>query len=271
MHSLQVPRAPYGEDDLTLGEVLHLEDHGGDVFVAPVTYENGWRLYGGQVAAQALLAAGRTVDPARHPHSLHAYFLRMGTPSLPVELTVERDRDGRSFSARRVTARQKGEVVLTASVSFTAPDRRAPDDEQVLVMPATEPPGSVVRPLVLMEFEQSVPSQRHPLYSYPTRHWLRCTADLPGDALTDAAVLTYLSDLCTGHDSLSTSADRSQATLDHAVWFHRPVSPTGWLLVDLATRGVSAGRGLYTGDVWDLQGRLVASLAQEALYREKPA
>ncbi|MCW2542752.1 MAG: acyl-CoA thioesterase, partial [Frankiales bacterium] len=85
----------------------------------------------------------------------------------------------------------------------------------------------------------------------------------------DAAVITYLSDLCTGHDALATSDDRAQATLDHAVWFHRPATPRDWLLIDLASRGVKSGRGLYTGEIWNAAGTLVASLAQETLYREK--
>ena len=270
MHSLETAhRAPYGQDDLTLLEVLAIEHIGDNRFVSTVTFDDGWRLYGGQVCAQALLAAGRTVAPDRLPHSLHAYFLRMGTPALPVELTVEADRDGRSYSARRVTARQRGEVVLTMSLSFAAPDRLALDDEQLLSLPEVEMPGEPSRPLVLLDFEQSVPSQLHPLYSYPTRHWLRCTAALPDDPLVEFAVLTYLSDLCSGHDALPTSADRSQATLDHALWFHRRVSPEDWLLVDLSSRGVRGGRGLYTGEIWDTRGRLVASLAQDALYRQK--
>jgi acyl-CoA thioesterase-2 len=271
VHPLKAPRAPFAEAEPALLDVLRLEDLGDDRFRATVTYDNGWRLYGGQVMAQALLAAGHTVSADRHPHSLHAYFLRMGTPALPVELTVEQDRDGRSFSARRVTARQKGEVLLTMSASFTVADERSTEDEQVLVLPDVEAPGSVGRPMVLAEFEQSVPSQTHPLYSYPTRHWLRCTADLPEDPLLDAAVITYLSDLCTGHDALATSDDRSQATLDHAVWFHRAARPVDWLLIDLATRGVKGGRGLYTGEIWAADGTLVASLAQESLYRENRA
>ncbi|MCU1595637.1 MAG: Choloyl-CoA hydrolase [Frankiales bacterium] len=266
---LEAPRAPYAEEDLGLLDVLALDDLGGNRFASRVTYDNNWRLYGGQVCAQALMAAGATVDPARHPHSLHAYFLRMGTPAHPVEIAVEVDRDGRSFSARRIAVRQRGELILTMSMSFALPDTRAVDDDHVLVFPEVEPPAAAGRPLVLVDFEQSIPSQTHPLHSYPTRHWLRCTADLPTSPLVDAAVITYLSDLCTGHDALASSGDRAQATLDHAVWFHRPATPRDWLLIDLRSRGVSSGRGLYTGDIWDTSGTLVASLAQETLYREK--
>lgn len=269
MHSLEAPRAPYAEEDLSLLDVLALEHLGGNRFASTVTYDNGWRLYGGQVCAQALLAAGRTVAPDRPPHSLHAYFLRQGTSTLPVELTVHEDRDGRSFSARRVTVRQQGEVLLTTSMSFARPDPRSVDDEQLPVFPDVEPPGEPRKPPVLMDFEQSIPSQTHPVYSYPTRHWLRCTADLPLDPLLDAAVITYLSDLSTGHDVLPSSADRAQATLDHALWFHRSASPRDWLFVELSSRGVKGGRGLYTGDIWSRDGTLVATLAQECLYRVK--
>lgn len=266
---LETPRAPYATTGLCLLDVLTLDDLGRNRFASRVTYDNGWRLYGGQVCAQAVLAAGATVDPSRPPHSLHAYFLKMGTPSLPVELTVEVDRDGRSYSARRVAVHQAGELILTVSLSFARVDDRAADDVTVLEPPRTDPPGEPGRPLVLVEFDQSVPTQTHPLYSYPTRHWLRCSADLPRTALMDAAVITYLSDLCSGHDVLPSSPDRAQATLDHSVWFHRPASPQDWLLVDLTSRGVKGGRGLYTGDIWDSSGALVASLAQETLYREK--
>lgn len=267
MHSLTDPRAPYAQEGLSLLDVLALRQVGTDRFVSEVTYDNGWRLYGGQACAQALLAAARTVDPDRQPHSLHAYFLRMGTPALPIELAVDRDRDGRSFSARTVTVRQRQEVLLRMTVSFAAPDLQSSEDEQLLVAPVVEGPSAVVQPLVLLEFEQSVPTQTHPLYSYPTRHWLRCTAGLPDDQLVEAAVITYLSDLCSGHDALPTSADRAQATLDHAVWFHRRARPTDWLLVDLVSRGVRDGRGLYTGEIWTEDCRLLASLAQETLYR----
>jgi acyl-CoA thioesterase-2 len=266
---LAEPRAPYAEEGLALLDVLAVQQLGTDRFVSCVTYDNGWRLYGGQACAQGLLSAGRTVEATRRPHSLHVYFLRMGTPALPVEYVVECDRDGRSFSSRTVTARQQGEVLLRMMVSFTSPDLRSTEDEQLLVAPAVEPPGDPGRPLVLLDFEQSVPSQTHPLYSYPTRHWLRCTAALPDDRLLDTAVVTYLSDLCSGHDRLPTSPDRAQATLDHALWFHRDARPTDWLLVDLASRGVRQGRGLYTGDVWTQDGRLVATLTQETLYRER--
>lgn len=269
MHSLAEQRAPYGQEGLSLLDLLALEDLGGNRFAGTVTYDDGWRLYGGQVCAQALIAAGRTVAPDRYPHSLHAYFLRMGTPTLPVDLTVEVDRDGRSFSARRVTARQKGEVILTMSLSFTATDPGAEDDETLVVFPDVAPPVEPLPPLVLLDFEQSVPAQVHPLYSYPTRHWLRCLAELPDDPLVEAAVIAYLSDLCTGHDALPTSPDRAQATLDHALWFHRRASPRDWLLVDLTSRGVKGGRGLYTGEIWTADGTLVASLAQESLYRRK--
>jgi acyl-CoA thioesterase-2 len=266
---LSEQRAPYGQEGLSLLDVLALDELGDNRFASTVTYDDGWRLYGGQVCAQALIAAGRTVAADRLPHSLHAYFLRMGTPALPVELTVEEDRDGRSFSARRVIARQKGEVILTMSLSFATGDARALDDEQLLVYPTATPPVDPLRPLVLLDFEQSVPEQVHPLYSYPTRHWLRCIADLPDDPLVAAAIITYASDLCTGHDALPTSPHRSQATLDHALWFHRTASPRDWMLIDLSSRGVKGGRGLYTGEVWDTEGTLIASLAQESLYRQK--
>lgn len=244
-------------------DVLALERLDRDLFRATEVFEEQWPLFGGQVAAQALLAAGATVAEGRAPHSLHGYFLRPGDSRAPVVFGVERDRDGRSFSARRVVARQDGQVILNLSASFHDAVAGAPDETS---LPAPEvgrcEPLSV--PPRLIGFEQRLTRQTGP---WPTQVWLRCTEDLPEDPVVHAAVLAYLSDIYTGHGTLASSADRHQPTLDHAMWFHRPARADAWVLMDLQSRAVSAGRGLYTGALWTADGQLVASLAQETLYR----
>lgn len=252
--------------DVSLLEVLTLERLDRDLFRSTVLFEEDEPLFGGQVAAQALLAAGGSVPEGRTPHSLHGYFLRPGDSREPVVFSVERDRDGRSFSARRVVARQDGAVVLNLSASFAEPVDDAPD-ETPLPAPAVGASLPVSRPPRLIAFEQRLTDQ--PTNSWPTQVWLRCTEALPEDPLLHAAVLAYLSDIYTGHGSLASAADKHQPTLDHAMWFHRPARADRWVLMDLQSRAVTQGRGLYTGALWTEDGVLAASLAQETLYRTR--
>jgi acyl-CoA thioesterase-2 len=259
-------RAP---DGVRLSDLLSLERVDDDRFTAGTVFPFPWPLYGGQVAAQALVAAAATLAADRVPHSLHAYFLEQGTTTLPVDFTVERDRDGRSFSARRVVARQGGRPLLTLSASFTVDEFDPQDDLQVAQMPPVQAPTLAHAPEWLVEFERSVPRQAHPLPGMPTRFWARCTADLGDESVLPAAVLTYLSDLGTGHEALPGSASRVMASMDHAMWFHRPAQVGEWVLVDFATSTVGRGRGHYAGTMWLPDGTLVASLAQETLYRRR--
>jgi acyl-CoA thioesterase-2 len=242
---------------------------GTDRFRADVVYDDGIALYGGQVAAQALVAAGRTVDPARPPHSLHCYFLRAGDPAVPTEFGVERDRDGRSFSARRVTASQGGRVVLSMVCSFAV--REDGPEQDVDPMPPAGPPeaarpGDLPR---LFDMEARYPAQPFPDGPWPTRVWARTTVPLPPDPLLHASVLTYLSDLFTGTAGLAGAGRMSSTTLDHALWFHRPSRLDDWVLMDLTPRTAAGGRGWYTGTVHDSGGRLAASMAQEVLVRSR--
>ena len=250
--------------DVTLLDVLTLEQVDVNLFRSTVLFEEPEPLFGGQVAAQALLAAGATVSEGRTPHSLHGYFLRPGDSHQSVVFTVERDRDGRSFSARRVVARQQGKVILNLSASFHDAVDGDPD-ETTLTAPDVGVPGEISSPHRLIGFEQRVTYQ--PDHTWPTQVWLRCTEALPEHPLLHAAVLTYLSDIYTGHGSLASSKDRLQSTLDHALWLHRPARADQWVLMDLQSRAVSQGRGLYTGALWSEQGALLASFAQETLYR----
>ncbi|MHA6627255.1 acyl-CoA thioesterase [Pseudonocardia sichuanensis] len=258
--------------DASLVALLDLEPLERDLFRAGTVFDDPFPLYSGQVAAQALLAAGRTVPAGRVPHSMHGYFLRSGDARRPTLFRVERDRDGRSFSARRVVAVQAAEVVFSLSASFHDPEEGL--DQQVEPapdVPAPEelPPLEMPR---LFSFEALLPPQPHPR-SWPTRFWARCTEPLPpaenGGELLHAAVLTYLSDIMTGLSPLAGGGFRPTTSLDHAVWFHRTARLDDWVLVDLAGHTTGGGRGWYTGSLTSRDGVLRASIAQESLFRRQ--
>ena len=256
-------------DNPSLLDILQLEQIEQDIYRAQLVLAEEYSLYGGQVAAQALLAAGLTVSPERLPHSLHGYFLRAGDPQRPTVFQVFRDRDGGSFSARRVIAIQGGEVILNMSASFhqTEPGPL----EQAEPMPAAGRPQDA--PVFgfprLLSFEGRRPEQPFAGVDWPTRFWARVTVPLPPSELLHACALTYLSDISTG---VLPSADRSVlpgASLDHSVWFHGPADMNDWTLTDFHPQVAGRGRGWYTGSIFSPDGTLVASLAQESLFRAR--
>ena len=227
------------------------------------------RLFGGQVAAQALYAAGQTVPGGRLPHSLHGYFLRQGSPLRPTVFQVERDRDGYSFSARRVVAIQNGEVIFNISASFAEP-RPGPDLD-------AEPPPEVPAPETVpvwarhshhASFEFRSGQTEQDGYRFPSRFWIRCTADLADDPLLNAAVLTYTSDISSGLIDFESDGGQSGPSVDHAVWFHRPARMDQWNWQGLIPHTAAAGRGLYTGVVYSSAGSRLATIAQEILFRK---
>jgi acyl-CoA thioesterase-2 len=252
-----------------LAELLELEEIDRDLYRANLTFADPFNLYGGQVAAQALRAAGLSVGPERLPHSLHGYFLRAGDASRPTVFQVFRDRDGRSFSARRVVALQGGEVIFNMSASFQTPEDGHDDQEPVL--PAVPDPDSLPKLLLprLFSFESRLPPQPYEDADWPTRFWARCTVSLKADPHLNACALTYLSDISTGLAKFNTDEYASSSSLDHAVWFHRPVDAEDWLLTDLTPHTAAGGRGWYTGAIFNRRGSLVASTAQEALFRRR--
>lgn len=260
------PPAPSG---FSLPELLDLEAVDRDLYRGNVVFDEPFALYGGQVAAQALIAAGRTVDPDRPPHSLHGYFLRAGDAARPTVFRVERDRDGRSYSARRVVALQNGKVIFNMSASFhVTEDGR---DLQASPVPQAPPPDTLPTGTMprLASFEARQPPQPHPEASWPTRFWARCTADLGDEPLVHAAALTYLSDILSGLAPLRDERWTPMSSLDHAVWFHRPARLDDWVLLDLVPHTVAGGRGWYTGTVSSADGVLRASITQEQLYRQR--
>jgi acyl-CoA thioesterase II len=222
-------------------------------------------LFGGQVAAQCLLAAAATVEPDRLPHSLHGYFLRAGRVDLPVIFEVDRDRDGRSFSARHVVAVQNGEVIFSMITSFhvesqgtefdEAPRRVAPDPEH-------EPrrPWSTlldVREVTRTDFLKGV---------FTDCMWVRSSTRLGDDPLLHRAGLTFLSDLGTGFGQQDRSVvGRGGPSIDHALWFQDDIRADEWVLIDLRPVKARSARGAYHGSLRDPEGRLGATLYQEQL------
>jgi acyl-CoA thioesterase II len=241
------------------------------------------RVFGGQVLAQALMAAGATVSSDRHPHSLHGYFLRPGDPSTPIVYVVENTRDGRSFSTRRAIARQHGRPIFHMTASFQASEEGLEHQDAMPVVP--DPHG-------LQTFQERLAGREAAARLSPDEWaalevrfvppdteagglqvWLRTTGPLPDDDLIHAATLAYASDMTL----LSTAAVPHQlqihesqvvsASIDHAMWFHRRVRVDHWLLHDQESPSASGGRGLGRGRVFDLAGQLVATTVQEGLLR----
>ncbi len=250
------------------------------------------RVFGGQVAGQALVAAGRTVDPARHVHSLHSYFIRGGDPTVPIVYETEVVRDGRSFSIRRATAVQHGKPIFVLSASFqldqagvehqsSMPDAPQPDDVPTLDERAAgaEEQTAVLRRLAhpfdlrFLDDPPSVQRARGPREFAPHRVWMRARGRLPDDPLLHVCALTFASDITLLdsvliHHGLAPRLDPiKMASLDHAMWFHRPFRADEWLLYVTSSPTASGGRGLARGRFFSQDGRHVASVVQEGMLR----
>ncbi len=255
----------------------------------------GWqRVFGGQVIGQALVAACRTVE-GRQPHSLHAYFLLGGDPSVPIIYEVDRIRDGRSFTTRRVVAIQHGRAIFSMSASFHvveegfAHQARMPDVPPPEALPGEHEIRSNVLPLmpdpVRAYFERERPIELKPVEyeRYLSREpreptfnvWIRATGRLPDDPAIHQCVLAYASDMTLLDASLiphgRTVFERSiqPASLDHALWFHRPFRADEWLLYSQDSPSAYGARGFSRGLIFAQDGTLVASVAQEGLIRER--
>ena len=250
------------------------------------------RVFGGQILAQALLAASRTVD-GRFAHSLHGYFLRAGDPGAPVVYSVEHTREGRSFCSRRVSAIQHGRPIFTLGASFQAPEEGL---EHQFDMPGVAEPEDV-QPLQQLsgdEFEHLPENMQRwldrfgPFEFRPLRGadpddcspqppfkdlWFKLHGDLEGDPHPNRAPLAYVSDFhlvgtaTLPHGISWTQGNLMLASLDHAMWFHREFSLDDWLLYSCDSPSAQGGRGLTRGMIYDRRGRMVASTAQEGVVR----
>ena len=254
----------------SVAEILNVISLTTDRFLAPAVSDTGRRrLYGGQVAAQALRAASLTVPDGRVAHSIHGYFLHTGDARQPITLHVERDRDGGRYSARRVTAAQGDTIIFSMACSFARAKNGA--DFQAGPKPDVQTPAELeayqLDAARHFDVEARVPENSEPWYRWPTRLWLRIREPLDDEPNMQACGVVFLSDLCTG---LSRAPKVQQAgllpSLDHAVWLHRGGRADDWLLVDLMPLATGSGRGLYTGQIYDQAGTLLASLAQESLF-----
>ena len=275
-------------DDLI--QLLDLEDIEVNIFRGNSPKDDRQRVFGGQVAGQALVAASRTVDdPTRTIHSLHAYFLRPGDPAVPILYEVDRIRDGRSFTTRRVVAIQHGQAIFNLAASFQVPEEGL---EHSFVMPSAPDPETLpdrrtrLAPFAdqlgdLLDRPQAIDTRiadwsiEDRARSLPPHQqvWFRADGDLPDDPLIHTIVLTYASDMTLldtallPHGGTWFNPTLFMASLDHAMWFHRPVRADQWLLYSQDTPTATNGRGLARGLVYSQGGQLVASVVQEGLIR----
>jgi len=258
--------------------------------------KDGWqRVFGGQVVAQALVAAQRTVEDDRFVHSLHAYFVRPGDPSVPILYEVERIRDGSSFATRQVLAIQHGKAIFTLSASFQVDEGGY--DHQIVMPEVTDPEKLMGEREFKAAFLEQAPEavrrywmRERPievrptsLLHYLTRDkleprqdvWVRALGPVPADRQTQAAVLAYISDMTLldaslyPHGTSIFDPSLQAASLDHAMWFHRPVDFGDWLLYSQDSPSACGARGMTRGTLYSRSGHLIASVAQEGLIRKK--
>ncbi|MEV6630589.1 acyl-CoA thioesterase II [Actinoplanes sp. NPDC051470] len=273
-------------------QLLDLKQIDAATFTGESPQTGAQRVFGGQVAGQALVAAGRTVPSERTVHSLHGYFVRPGDPTVPIDFHVETIRDGRSFSVRRSTAQQNGRTIFFMSASFQV-------HEEGLDHPSTPPadvPGPAEVP-TMHDWVKRYPERAGAFNAAPQaidlryvgvpgwvppgdrevnaeqRVWMRINGTLPDDPLIHACALTYASDLSLLDAVLSTHGEVwgpggvIGASLDHALWFHRPYRADEWFLYDCTSPSASGARGLASGKLFTESGVHIASAVQEGLLR----
>jgi len=274
-------------------EQLELEAMGDDVFLGQ-SQDLGWgRVYGGQVLGQALSAAERTVDSARLAHSLHGYFLRPGDPDQPIEYRVERTRDGRSFTTRRIRAEQGGRPIFFMAASFQTPETGLEHQDAMPDVPGPE--GLMSYSDLIHKFADLLPKGMsdwamlefpiemrpvkpfdpvNPTPSEPVHHvWFRAESELPNSPALHRYLLAYASDFVL-LDTALLPHGRSywqktvrMASIDHSMWFHHDLRMDDWLLYAMDSPSAAGARGLVRGQFFDRRGVLVASVAQEGLMR----
>ncbi|PKM31151.1 MAG: acyl-CoA thioesterase II [Gammaproteobacteria bacterium HGW-Gammaproteobacteria-11] len=255
------------------------------------------QLFGGQVLGQSLSAASQTVDASRHVHSVHGYFLRPGDATLPIIYQVDPLRDGGSFTTRRVQAIQKGKPIFTMISSFQGdeegydhqavmPKVPGPEDlrnetqltrdHQHLIHEKVRDKVLVDKPIEIRPVELFNPFKPHA--AEPVRHvWFRADGRLPDDPQLHRYLLAYASDFhllgtaMLPHAVSSWSPQMQVASLDHSIWYHRPLRMDDWLLYAMDSPSASGSRGLSRGQIFNREGVLVASITQESLMRKLPA
>ena len=275
-----------------LVDLLDLEDLDKNLFRGRQPDTALQRVFGGQVAAQALIAGARTTDPAYVAHSLHSYFLLPGDTAVPIIYDVEELRDGRSFATRRVVARQHGRAIYYQTASFQRPEEGFEHQDAMPDVPQPEEGIDLAEMFRsrgsgdTMDWEREwaaldvryVGNSERGLSGDPSRPararlWIRVNGDLPGDPLQHLAAFTYASDMTLLGSSLVPhgvhvgSPGMQVASLDHTVWFHRPFRADEWWLYDQESPSASGARGLALARVFTQDGTLTATVAQEGLIR----
>ncbi len=287
--------APAGKALEALISALRLERLEDNLFRGPRASIGWQRVYGGQVLGQALSAACQTVDENRDVHSLHGYFLLAGDPDHDIIYDVDRIRDGGSFTTRRVKAIQHGRPIFTMSASF---QKHEEGFEHQAAMPDVPPPESLPTAAELVttlagelpENMRAYWQREKPIEMRivdPTRYtsrearpatqaiWMRATGSVPPDPVIHAALLAYASDFTLldtaliRHGKMLFDRDVQLASLDHAMWFHRSFRADDWLLYVQDSPSASGARGFCRGLIFDREGRLIASTAQEGLMRRR--
>jgi acyl-CoA thioesterase-2 len=261
-------------------DTLALERIEVNLFRGVAAADQGPRIFGGLVIGQALLAAYRTVE-ARICHSLHCYFIRPGDPSVPILYEVDRARDGKSFTTRRVTAIQHGAQIFNLAASF---------QESESSFEHQDPMPNVLRPEALTDDETDTSWRRaiemrwvegreldKPIPGPAVQNvWMRAITPLPEDFALQQAALAYASDMSLLSTSMRPHGVNwrtpgfQSASLDHAIWFHRPSDFNAWHLYAQKSPSASGARGFNLGEIYNIDGRLVASTAQEGLTRLRP-
>jgi len=264
-----------------------------NVFSGDSRHLSGKNVFGGQILGQALVAASQTVE-GRAAHSLHAYFLRLGDNTIPVTYEVDRIRDGRSYTTRRVVAIQRDKPIFNMSASFKTEEEGI---EHQVVMPEVSGPDDLLNTIELArQIEAEIPAKlsqfltkerpiefrpvqpAHPLHPEPCspfrQIWIRTKGSLPDDPAIHKALLAYTSDFSLlGTALLPHALSFSQesiraASLDHAMWFHRDFRMDEWLLYDMDSPSASHGRGFSRGNIFTRDGKLIASVTQEGMIRK---
>jgi acyl-CoA thioesterase-2 len=248
------------------------EPLGDDRFAAVAAPQVRTHLFGGLVAGQALAAAYRTVDDDRQVASVHAYFLRAGVVGEPLELRVERDSDGRSFSSRRVTVTQRDRTIFSMIALFHVPE----ESPEILrpLPPGVPPPLALPRktggPLFAgdaIEVRELLPDRPADGFHLPDWYWTRVAAPLPDDPALHACLLLFTSDTGCPWPYNVPDGWGTGASLDHALWIHRPTRMDRWHFVATEIGSLGDSRGLYLARIFDEDGRQVATVAQENLVR----
>jgi len=253
------------------------------------------RVFGGQVAAQATMAAQLTAPPDRRLHSLHAYFILGGDPAIPIIYDVENVRDGRSFTTRRVAARQHGEIIFYMTASFQRDETGWEHQDAMPDVPGPDQAPSMTQLIDRLDVgsvedwlaewggydmryvgdDRAADDPSRQATPAVQRMWFTADGDLPDDPRVHNAVFTYHSDFTllgaslAPHGVMIHSPEVAAVSLDHAIWFHRPLRVDDWLLYDQTSPWAAGARGFSTGKVFSADGTLVASVAQEGLIRQR--